>query len=496
MTNNSSYSYEVESLLSLHPAFVVSDTDLTLEPQEAFRFWIKFFPRHNISHNSEVVIDLDGRMTSIYGSLSIDVTGLGKYPDPYYSSTQNKSEEALKQAISQLISGHTDLGYSGARDRMFMLIDNQRVNGQGAGQNTLEGVYTGTLCKGYSDRQDAQSTCNFNTEHTFPQGHFNSNSPMRGDLHHLFPTTVNSNSRRGNNPFGYVQNPIWQKGGSKQGSNLFEPRDAQKGDAARALFYFVLRYQDYGNFVRGQEQVLREWHELFPPDAVDLQRNNDIEQYQGNRNPFIDHPEFLERIHSLTQLSQAPQEPELYLVEDTVDIEVHAGQYDYDYVIVNRGNSNLVLHQVEFDDAVQEYNLYDESFPDTIFPGEAHAIEIAMFLQTNQATDTMLLETNDPDQPMIRVPLKMNVQPQPAIGERVVAAPELVQQRQQLLVSLPNEDLNVKILDLHGRALSSTYQGYGQVAVPVPVVPAGIYLVRMDWNGGVAVKKVFLQPLN
>ena len=67
-----------------------------------------------------------------------DLIGQGRYSKSYYSATENKEEELLKDAIQTLTgNGYVSLGYNTARDKMFMIIDNQAVNGQGASQNTL-----------------------------------------------------------------------------------------------------------------------------------------------------------------------------------------------------------------------------------------------------------------------------------------------------------------------------------------------------------------------
>ena len=71
--------------------------------------------------------------------------------------------------------------------------------------------------------------------------------------------------------------------------------------------YFVIRYQDYSSHFAGSETVLRQWHNAFPVDAIDRKRNNDIYAAQNNRNPFIDYPQFEERITNFVSNSVAPQ---------------------------------------------------------------------------------------------------------------------------------------------------------------------------------------------
>jgi len=216
------------------PAFSSNANGFLIPDGSSQTVWIKFSPRHNIFHNSELIIENDG----LRGYISVDLNGQGRYSKSYYDSTENKSEEILKTKITGIITqGYLSLGYNLARDSMFMWIDNQRVNGQGASQNTLESVYTGMQAVGYLNRTDCQNNFNFNTEHTFPQSLFTQQEPMRSDLHHLFPTDNTSNNVRADNPFGIVTSPTWSNGGSLGTSSLFEPRDVQKGASARALMY-------------------------------------------------------------------------------------------------------------------------------------------------------------------------------------------------------------------------------------------------------------------
>ncbi len=252
-------------------------------------FWIGLEVEHNIDHSSGFIIDTD----SFYGSFVCPIQAVGRYSNSYYNSTNDLEGTALFQALRNRISSpYTDLGYTSARDQMYASIDHS--NGQ------VECAYTGRTAS-FSTRSGANSN-NFNCEHTFPQSFYNSNVPMRSDIHHLFPTDVTSNSQRGNLPFGIVtSSPSWQQGGSKKGNGVFEPRDAQKGRTARAMLYFALRYQDYSNFLSGQESVLRNWHAAFPPNAAERNRNQAIASVQQNRNPFVDHPVLIDRLGPYAQ---------------------------------------------------------------------------------------------------------------------------------------------------------------------------------------------------
>ena len=82
---------------------------------------------------------------------------------------------------------------------------------------------------------------------------------------------------------------------SRYKNGIFEPRDEVKGDVARILFYLMIRYNEADSYklttVATSVEMLLRWNEADPVDSWEMNRNNVIEGIQGNRNPFIDHPE-------------------------------------------------------------------------------------------------------------------------------------------------------------------------------------------------------------
>ena len=244
---------------------------------------------------------------------------------------------------------------------MFMEFDNQRVNGQGATVNTLECVYTGRLAVGYTSRTDAQNPpYNFNTEHTWPQSNFGEAEPMKSDLYHLYPTDVTANSMRANYPFGkVVSNITWQVGGSKLGNNssgqiVFEPRDVHKGDVSRSMFYFITRYPvNYGGFfTQVQENVFREWNKFDTVGVIESNRNNAIALLQLKRNPYIDHPEFIDRIYSFATSNVRPTFAELNLLPLKVEFDstlVSTSSSNQIY-IANSGSAQLNIDSITISD--------------------------------------------------------------------------------------------------------------------------------------------------
>lgn len=140
-----------------------------------------------------------------------------------------------------------------------------------------------------------------NVEHTWPQSKFNKKlqkNIQKADLHHLFPTNSVANSTRGNHMFGEVRHgdlgdrcldsKLGQSISSDQFTIVFDPPREHKGNVARALFYFSVRYDI--DIPDHEEKILRKWNNLDPVDNAERIRNAEIEKIQGNRNPFIDFP--------------------------------------------------------------------------------------------------------------------------------------------------------------------------------------------------------------
>jgi deoxyribonuclease-1 len=143
-----------------------------------------------------------------------------------------------------------------------------------------------------------------NIEHTWPQSRFSKKFPaevQKCDLHHLFPSDSKLNAIRGNFWFGEVdhEKQALKCGESKFGTwngkgQFFEPPAAHKGNVARALLYFSLRYQM--PIDQDEEALLKKWNKEDPVDADERARNDEIEKIQGNRNPFVDFPELADQI--------------------------------------------------------------------------------------------------------------------------------------------------------------------------------------------------------
>ncbi|MBI9033498.1 MAG: endonuclease [Bacteroidales bacterium] len=225
-------------------------------------------------------------------------------PINYYDSAQGLTGNDLKEALHEIIDYHTEFPYSALRDFILCNTDEDPENPE-----NLILIYSGR-----SEPKANFGTGNdqWNREHVWAKSHggFGTNPPAGTDAHHIRPCDASINSSRSNLDFdnGGFQHP--EAVDCYYDSDSWEPRDAVKGDIARMLFYMAVRYEgDWGELdleivdfvnaspdyepLHGKLSTLLEWNQQDPPDDFEIKRNNTVYDYQHNRNPFIDHPEWV-----------------------------------------------------------------------------------------------------------------------------------------------------------------------------------------------------------
>lgn len=204
------------------------------------------------------------------------------------------------QVREMTLKNHSPLtSYGVAREHLFGTLHLQ----QDSRGYFVKDVYCGTKFREKIGPGSIPNHEKVNTEHTWPQSRFNrseNKSFQKSDLHHLYPTDSRANSRRGNYNFANLNGgqiahskcPLSRVGNiSGTSRDGFEPPEEHKGNVARALFYFSLRYDiPIADF---EEVVLRQWNWLDPVDDQERARNEAISLIQGNRNPFVDDSELV-----------------------------------------------------------------------------------------------------------------------------------------------------------------------------------------------------------
>jgi endonuclease I len=228
-------------------------------------------------------------------------------PDPgdYYAGAEGKTGAALKAALHTIISNQTKLTYDQVWDALK--VTDQDPNNS---SNVIE-IYSG---RSIAKSSQGGGVDDWNREHVWAKSHgdFGTATGPGTDVHHLRPEDVSVNSARGNLDFDNGGTAVAQCTGCTADSDSFAPRAAVRGDVARMIFYMAVRYEGDDGFANlepndkvsngtapyiGKLSVLKAWAAADPPDAFEKNRNEVIySQFQHNRNPFIDHPEWVSSI--------------------------------------------------------------------------------------------------------------------------------------------------------------------------------------------------------
>lgn len=245
----------------------------------------------------------------------------------YYNAAFGKTGSVLKTALHNIISTGTTVGTYADLWTDYYTTDNKGGNIVWDIYSDIPGgtpPYVYTLGANQCGTYNSEGDC-YNREHIWPATYFADGPPMYTDLQQIYPTDGWVNNKHGNLPYGKVNSVSWTSdNGSKTGSSntypgsgldVFEPIDSFKGDIARVYFYMSTRYQgeDAGwtnwEMANGADltpeavTLLLSWHHLDPVSQKEINRNNAAFAIQGNRNPFIDYPEFADCIWGTTDCS-------------------------------------------------------------------------------------------------------------------------------------------------------------------------------------------------
>ena len=309
-------------------SFITETLDLTYDS-------IRQLPRQHLNRhlqeisNKNIEIDyLKASSTEVYYDEQEDVNFIKMY---YEGLNFSKDLNDILLDLTELLSNthSTQLSYSTSRKALHSWVD-LREDGQinsiysGRSLNPMSVMEEDNQTEKMAIRQMRQALCletnllsehkelliqailrsiQYNIEHVIPQSWFKKKHPMVGDIHHLFTCEKDCNSFRSNIPYYDFEdyNPRVNKEviksdcGKRDGNEKFEPENG-KGEIARASLYFLLRYPDA---ISKEKQALldiqlyKRWHSEHPVTLHEKHRNWSIYKLQGNRNPFIDFPNFI-----------------------------------------------------------------------------------------------------------------------------------------------------------------------------------------------------------
>ncbi|MFG3254208.1 endonuclease I family protein [Streptomyces sp. NPDC048172] len=226
-------------------------------------------------------------------------------PGDYYKDAEGKTGDELKAALNTIISEGDQLSY----DQVWEAL--KATDEDPDNKSNVLLLYTG---RSQSKEDNGGGADQWNREHTWAKSHgdFGTATGPGTDIHHLRPTDVSVNSTRGSKDFDEGGEELEEAPGNFTDGDSFEPRDEVKGDVARMILYMSVRYEgkdDYPDLeandevengskpLHGKLSTLKKWNEQDPPSDFEKNRNEVIfEKFQHNRNPFIDHPEWVKEI--------------------------------------------------------------------------------------------------------------------------------------------------------------------------------------------------------
>lgn len=234
-------------------------------------------------------------------------------PEPksagYYESVDtNATGDELRRALHRTISNHRQFNYRETWDALA------KIEADPNDPSKLILFYTRRTAP--TEHRDTDDRLLWNREHVWAKsrGDFGTRRGPGTDLHMLRPTDVSTNGARGNRAFDDGGELYIDDDGptlARRDRDSWEPPGTIKGDVARIMFYAAIRYEPPGLDleltdeptpqnsnapVHGRLSALLRWHEADPVDDAERRRNDRVEQVQGNRNPFVDHPEWVKRI--------------------------------------------------------------------------------------------------------------------------------------------------------------------------------------------------------
>lgn len=235
-------------------------------------------------------------------------------PDGYYDSAEGLQGEDLKAALHQIINNHKDYPYTSSSTDTWDILKESDRDPDNSDNVIL--IYTGWSVEAGLPGEEYDYGNGWSREHVWAKSHGFPDEWQDAyrDAHHLRPCDISVNSSRGTKDFDDGGDLHHEATDCRSTSTTWEPRDAVKGDVARMMFYMATRYEgdasgdpdlelvDYTGTSTdtpffGKLSTLIRWNEEDPVDDFERNRNEVVYSYQNNRNPFVDHPEFVNAIY-------------------------------------------------------------------------------------------------------------------------------------------------------------------------------------------------------
>lgn len=464
--------------------------------------------------------------TATSGNTTTTNTGTGE-PAGYYITASNKSCAELKTTLKTIITtGNTPKSYNDLWAQYLVSDIKPREVGPGTSPTVIWDVYSdnptgpdpynftpGSVSSGGQQDNGSSTTTEgqfYNREHSVPLSWFSGSTNSAGpgtDYLHIFPTDKVVNAVRSNYIYGEVATPSYTSAnGSKLGTSaiagftgeVFEPINEYKGDLARAFLYFVTRYQDNmpgwpgGNGAQAFDpttypsvdvpylQLMIKWHNQDPVSQKEMDRNNAAFSFQGNRNPYVDSPQYVTRVWNANcpGLSALPVHIIFFsgkLVGDEIKLEwLSENEVNFDRFEVERSfNGTSYIKLVD----VQASNLRNYSYSD-----HADAVRGKRVYYRLKKVDKDGRHKYS-EVFTLHVPLntKFTVYPNPATTYIQLQLNKNV-----------NGNIAIQLTDALGKVLKQQKMSVNgnNVKLNTETLAAGTYLVKLLYNGEQYIQKV------
>lgn len=391
-------------------------------------FHIYFESNQNVNFTDFLQISLDKGIHA----LIVDASAEAVYENSYYDNTQNLWGADLKSALHNIIDNHTELSYSGVWDAL------KNTDEDPNNSNNVILLYTGWSYK--KSEQNTGDQNGWNREHVWAKSHgdFGTSAPAGTDIHHLRPADVTVNSKRGSLDFDNGGTLYTDDDGPTEcryDNDSWEPRDEVKGDVARMMYYMVVRYEgddtsydlelvDYipsspGNEpLFGKQSTLYQWHQQDSVSDWERRRNDRIDaNWQHNRNPFIDYPQFAARMPSVSGEALV-EEPEIAVAPLSVDMgEIpFTTRAVYSIALINTGNQTLDISSIQSTNT--DFTVDKSSM--SLTPEEYDYVSVSFTSQAIEGTfsTTIQISSNDPDESLLEIPVTVQVKNGTSVVEK------------------------------------------------------------------------------
>ena len=329
---------------------------------------------------------------------------IAQIPEGYYDNAQGLTGSALKSALHDIISDHNKYPYTSTSTDVWDILKETDEDPDNPDNVIL--LYTGrSQAKTENSGESSTGGSNrWNREHVWSKSH---GFPVETDTaftdcHHLRPADESVNSSRSTLDFDNGGSPHVEATDCNYDSDSWEPRDGVKGDIARMMFYMVVRYDpgfhtdntvydlelvdftgtDTWQPTFGKLSTLLQWHVQDPVDDFESNRNQVVYGYQGNRNPFIDQPQWVSEIFN----AQLGSNTKVGFAGSSQIIDEDAGTIQLELVILNPDPTQLTICEVALvggDGEADDLDGFEST--EVIFPAGSAAVQSLNIVITDDA---------------------------------------------------------------------------------------------------------------